>query len=151
MAVAANVTQSAFCRLDEVLLTFGALTMEYRDLRDNRGGDRVACDAILHSLEKRWANADQDIFIAAVVLNPFFKHAPFKGLSRFQPTNIHSLFIMLWNRFFPEDRAPVTLHQNVLDYLRETGDFMTLQTTKMACLGISEQKVFFFPYGNYTS
>ena len=32
LAVAANVTQSAFCRLDEVLLTFGALMMNYKDL-----------------------------------------------------------------------------------------------------------------------
>lgn len=28
-------------------------------------------EKILESLEKRWAAADQDIFIAAVVLNPF--------------------------------------------------------------------------------
>ena len=141
MAVAANVTQSAFCRLDEVLLTFGALTMEYQDLRDTRGGDRIACTAILDSLEKRWANADQNVLIAAVILNPFFKHSPFKALSRFQPANIYNLFVILWNRFFPGQHSPLTLYQNVIDYLREKGDFMTLQATVKVCLDMSEGKV----------
>ena len=40
LAIAANITQSAFCRLDEVLLTFGALTITYADLRDRCGGDQ---------------------------------------------------------------------------------------------------------------
>ena len=141
LAIAANVTQSAFCRVDEVLLTFGALVMDYTDLRDNRGGDLTACNAVLSSLEKRWANTDQDVFIAAVVLNPFFKHMPFKPLRRFQPANIYSLFVTLWNRFFPGQVAPIALYQNVIDYLREMGDFMTLDVSVAACLQISEQKV----------
>lgn len=141
LAIAANVTQSAFCRLDEVLLTFGALTMEYKDLRDNHGGDQVACNAILGSLEKRWANADQAVFIAAVILNPFFKHTPFTLIPLFQPTNIYNLFLVLWGRFFPGRIAPVALFQNVLDYLRGTGEFATLNQTVTACLKISEQKV----------
>jgi len=144
LAIAANVTQSAFCRLDEVLLTFGALMMDYKDLRDNRGGDQVACNAVLNSLEKRWANADQDVFIAAVILNPFFKHAPFKPLSRFQPASIYNLFAILWNRFFSEQAAPLSLYKNVLDYLRETGDFMTLRVSVMTCLKLSEQQVICF-------
>lgn len=151
LAIAANVTQSAFCRLDEVLLTFGALMMEYRDLRDNCGGDQVACDAVLYSLEKRWANTNQDIFIAAVVLNPFFKHMPFKALSRFQPANIYNLFLILWDRFFPGDPAPPTLYRNVLDYLREMGDFTTLGKTMAACLVLSERKVVCFLVINYPS
>ena len=149
LAVAANVTQSAFCRLDEVLLTFGALAMEYTDLRDRRGGDQVACNAILSSLEKRWANTDQDVFIAAVILNPFFKHMPFKPLSCFQPANVYNLFKTLWKRFFFGDQAPVTLYQNVIDYLRETGDFLTLEAARAASLNISERKVMCFIIVNY--
>lgn len=144
LAVAANITQSTFCRIDEVLLTFGALTMEYKDLRDNRDGDEVACNAILNSLERRWANTDQDVFVAAVILNPFFKHTPFKPLPRFQPANIYNLFVVLWNRFFPGQPAPVTLYGNVLDYLRERGDFVTLNASVVACLDMSNQKVIHF-------
>jgi hypothetical protein len=141
LAVAANVTQSVFCRLDEVLLTFGALTMEYQDLRDTCGGDQVACNAILGSLKKRWANADQNVLIAAVILNPFFKHSPFKALLRFQPANIYNLFVILWDHFFLGQRAPIALYQNVIDYLRENGKFTTLPMAIKVCLNISKQKV----------
>ena len=150
LAVAANVTQSAFCRLDEVLLTFGALTMQYKDLRANKNGDLVVCDAILHSLEKRWSNADQDVFIAAVILNPFFKHRPFKPLHRFRPASIYQLFLKLWTRFFPEEAAPIaTLYENVIDYMKETGDFVALSSSVMACLDMSERKVIYFAMLNH--
>lgn len=142
LAIAANVTQSTFCRLDEVLLTFSALMLNYRDLRDRGVGDRVACDAILASLEKRWSNADQEVLIAAVILNPFFKHQPFKPLQRFQPANVYNLFIQLWARFFPQEPIPKTaLYQNVIHYLRGMGDFQPLGQCVSACFNISEQLV----------
>lgn len=144
LAITANVTQSAFCRVDEVLLMFGALTLQYQNLRTTHG-DQTACDAILNGLKKRWLNTDQDTFIAAVVLNPFFKHRPFKPLQRFRPASIYELFITLWTRFFPNEDPPlVALYQNVIDYMRETGDFMMLQTSVTACLHISVQKVIYF-------
>lgn len=142
LAIAANVTQSMFCRLDEVLLTFGALMLSYRNLRGQPNGDRAACDAILASLERRWSNADQEVFIAAVILNPFFKHQPFKTLPRFQPAKIYDSFIQLWMRFFPRDPIPtVDLYQNVLDYVRGVGGFQPLRQCVTACLGMSEQLV----------
>ena len=141
LAVTANVMQSAFCRLDEVLLTFGALMMNYKDLQDQRGGDRVACNATLVSLEKRWSNLDQDVLIAAVILNPFFKHKLFKLLPRFQPANIYHSFLRLWNRFFPKESTPAVLYQNVIHYLWEMGDFQPLENCVTACLTISEQMV----------
>lgn len=70
LAIAANVTQAAFCCLDTVLLTFGFLVMQYKRMSDE--GDRIASHSIISSLEKRWMAADQDIFIAAVIVNPFF-------------------------------------------------------------------------------
>lgn len=33
LAVAANITQASFCRLDEVLLTFGYLVMQYQQMQ----------------------------------------------------------------------------------------------------------------------
>ncbi|KAF8491218.1 hypothetical protein F5888DRAFT_1581643, partial [Russula emetica] len=70
LVVANNIAQSAHCRLDQVLLMFGLLVMKYTDLKLREPNDATACDAILNSLEMRWANADQDVFIAAVLLNP---------------------------------------------------------------------------------
>jgi hypothetical protein len=142
LAIAANVTQSAFCRVDEVLLTFGALTLEYTDLRDSNDGDQTACDAILNSLEKRWSNTDQDVFIAAVILNPFFKHRPFNPIPHFQPATIYNSFLRLWVRFFPGEPAPrVALYENVVDYMTESGAFSTLGDALTACIDIYAQKV----------
>jgi hypothetical protein len=124
--------------------------MEYNDLRDRCGGDQVACNAVLRSLEKRWANSDQDVLIAAVILNPFFKNMPFKPLSRFQPGNIYNLLLILWNRFFPEKPPPISLYKNVLDYLRDTGDFNGLGTSVSACLTMAAQRVINFPVSSYS-
>ena len=70
LAIAANVTQAAFCHLDTVLLTFGFLVMQYQHMADE--ADRTASTSIISSLEKHWMAADQDIFIATVIVNPFF-------------------------------------------------------------------------------
>ena len=43
----------------------------------------LGCSAILDSIEKRWAKADQDIFITAVILNPFVKMAAFSPQVQF--------------------------------------------------------------------
>lgn len=116
--------------------------LQYKDLKESKRGDKEACGAILNSLEKRWSNTDQDVFIAAVILNPFFKHKPFKPLNRFQPASIYDSFLRLWGRFFPEEDLPrVTLYENVLDYLTEKGAFSTLGAAVTACLDISARKV----------
>ena len=152
LAIAANVTQSAFCRVDEVLLTFGSLVLEYKNLRDNRDGDGVACDAILSSLEKRWSNTEQEVFIAAVVLNPFFKHRPFKPTARFQPATVYQSFLQLWGRFFPGEESPrVSLYENVIDYLTGTGVFATLGATVELNLDISARKVIHLTIVDYQS
>ena len=77
LAVATNIAQSAHCRLDQVLLMFGLLHHRYTTLKDQQPKDERACNAILESLERCWAKADQDVFIAAVILNPLHKIAPF--------------------------------------------------------------------------
>ena len=71
LAIAANVTQTASCRLDTVLLTFGFLVMQYQKLTDI--DDLTASTSIISSLEKRWMAADQDIFIATVIVNSFYR------------------------------------------------------------------------------
>ena len=52
LVIAANITQAAFCRMDEVLLTFGSLFVQYHKM----GDDKDVQDAILSSLKKCWAN-----------------------------------------------------------------------------------------------
>lgn len=71
LAIAANVTQSTHCRLDEVLLIFGTLVMEYCKLTDP--DDIPVRDALMSSIERQWEKSDQDVFVACIILNPFIK------------------------------------------------------------------------------
>lgn len=73
LAIAANITQSGHCRLDDVLLTFAALVMRYRDLNDAEDSEGPVKQALIGSIERRWGKADRDVFLAAVILNPFIK------------------------------------------------------------------------------
>ncbi len=75
LAIAANITQSGHCRLDNVLLTFGALVLQYKDLNDE--DELPVKQALIESIEKRWWKADRDVFVAAVILNPFIKVRPY--------------------------------------------------------------------------
>ncbi|KAJ6572632.1 hypothetical protein B0H10DRAFT_1670231, partial [Mycena sp. CBHHK59/15] len=114
LAVAANVTQSAFCRLDQVLLTLGRLVMQYSALDDLE--DANGRDVIIASLEQRWAKSDQDVFIAAVLLNPFFKTGPFAPRQDFAFAGIHQLFAHLWMRFNKTNTAPPDLYATSMAY-----------------------------------
>src|SRR5271170_974873 len=98
LAIATNITQASFCRLDQVLMTFGHLTMQYKSMTDV--DDVVGCNAIIASLEARWATADQEIFIAAVVLNPFYQSTPFSALQFLTNAGIYSMLSRLWERFY---------------------------------------------------
>ena len=99
LAVAAKLTQGDVCRMDQVLLTLGYLSMQYTKLLED-DEDRPRATAIINSIEKRWAAADQEVFIAAVVLNPFFKTIPFANHISLTNAGIHTLLERLWLRFF---------------------------------------------------
>lgn len=98
MAIAANVVQDSFCRLDQVLLTFGFLLMKYRDEKMNE--DPVGRDAIIASIEARWAKSDQEVFVCAVLVNPFYRTTPFASLQCFNRAQIRVLLTRLYTRFY---------------------------------------------------
>lgn len=126
LAIAANITQAAHCRLDTVLLTFGSLVARYRVMLNPE--DIVGCTAILKSLEKRWLAADQAVFIAAVIVNPFFWATPFAPSPRFINAHIKSLLASLYFRFF-QSQPPDVFHSELHDYLMGSGQYRELQST----------------------
>lgn len=73
LAIANNVAQAGHCRIDHITLTLGNL---FRIYQNPAFDDRMRV-AIHGSLEKRWAAADQDVFILAAFLNPYIRHQPF--------------------------------------------------------------------------
>jgi hypothetical protein len=59
---------------------------------------------ILESLEKRWAKSGQDAFIAAVYLNPFFRHRLFnQSEPALRPLGLYPMLKRLFNRVFPHE------------------------------------------------
>jgi len=76
LAIAANVAQASGTRLDHVLLMLGNLVRIFSLEECNFDEDLKA--GIISSLEKRWKKADQDVFITAVMLNPFIRASLFK-------------------------------------------------------------------------
>jgi hypothetical protein len=65
LAIANNVTQARYTRLDHIGLTLGNLYQIYSNLSI----EAPIHDRVLGSLEKRWQAADQDVFILAIHLH----------------------------------------------------------------------------------
>ncbi|KAH8101722.1 ribonuclease H-like domain-containing protein [Cristinia sonorae] len=98
LAVAANLMQGSSTRLDQVLLTLANL---YRIFSDpiHDAEVRVGVQA---SLQKRWAkNADQDVFILAVFLNPYIRNKLFRpGNPRLTSLELYGMASRVYGRVF---------------------------------------------------
>ncbi|KAI9063901.1 hypothetical protein FKP32DRAFT_1564653 [Trametes sanguinea] len=124
LAIAANVAQTAHCRLDQVLLTFGFLYHRFSNLPPDVS-DAAATSAVCDSIEERWRKADQAVFVAAVVLNPVYMLQPFAGIPELSVMQLQTLLSQLWTRFFSSP-APLELRQDLKDYLNKSGHFEVL-------------------------
>ena len=103
--------------------------------------DLVGCTAILMSLEKRWLVADQSVFIAAVIINPFFRVTPFtRDDGRFITAHIKSLLVSLYLRFF-QSPPPTIFHTELHDYLMGSGQYRELESTCTVHILQSKQEV----------
>lgn len=89
--------------------------------------DILGHTAILNSLEKRWAAAEQDIFIAAVIVNPLYQATPFASLPRFTNARIKYLLASLYSRFFDEQDVPSHFYTELHDFLMASGQYDRLE------------------------
>ncbi|KAF8844642.1 hypothetical protein BDN67DRAFT_666973 [Paxillus ammoniavirescens] len=97
LAIAANATQSDFTRLDVVLATLVNL---YRQFLEPTL-DLAVRTAVLASIEKRWAKSDQQIFILALVLNPYIRASAFSRTSPYRmPDKLWDLARKAFLRFY---------------------------------------------------
>jgi len=103
--------------LDHVLLTLGNLFHIY----SNPKLDPVMGTRILESLEKRWSAADQDVFIIAVLFNPYIRHQCFsrKALSH---ADLYDMAERVYKRVFQED-PDVAFLQAFTDYYNAEGEY----------------------------
>ncbi|KAH9014996.1 hypothetical protein EDB85DRAFT_1814020, partial [Lactarius pseudohatsudake] len=143
LAVAANITQSSHCRLDEVLMTFASLAMQYSRLTDVDDAD--VQKALLASIEKRWEASDQNVFVASVILNPFLKIDPFKRDARLISLGaIHTLLSSLWARFYPSDPCPDELYEEIRHYLSSSDFYSTMPGVCQRLKASAASKACFF-------
>ncbi|KAI0719269.1 hypothetical protein C8T65DRAFT_569461, partial [Cerioporus squamosus] len=143
LAIASHITQADTCRLDDVLLTFGHLYKFYSELDDPV--DVPARTAVLRSLEKRWSKADQDVFVAATLFNPYRQRDPFNNdlIDLLAPAHVHILADRLWNRFFPHDTddSKKPTFRMVCDYLEQKGIYAHMKITMNAIAAEARSKV----------
>ncbi|KAL4078575.1 hypothetical protein V8B97DRAFT_2020987 [Scleroderma yunnanense] len=102
---------------------FGFLTLTYTEmLKDASGEDEIMITRIMDSLERCWSKSEQEVFIAAVILNPVYKTRPFARICKFTYASIYLLLVKLWKHFYSMD-PPIELQQEMMDYLQGLGDY----------------------------
>jgi hypothetical protein len=121
LAIAANITQASNTRLYHVLTTLANLYRIYSNLELEEDADVKR--QVLASLEKRWAAADQDPFIAAVILNPFLR-GDFLGRRHIGLTTIGlcNMLKRLRSRVFRVD-ADAGFQAAFMDYYSKRNEF----------------------------
>ena len=105
------------------------MIMRYKDEKMNQ--DEVSRTAIINSIEKRWAKCDQEVFVAAVIVNPFYQTMPFNAdgaeLSQWLTrAELRALFSRLYRRFF-QSEPPADFFTDMYDFLGASGKFRRLR------------------------
>ncbi|KAI4293644.1 hypothetical protein K525DRAFT_176946, partial [Schizophyllum commune Loenen D] len=123
-----NINQKDSTRADQVLLMIAGIYLQFE--AHPEPAVRVK---MLERLEKRWKDADQPVYMVALMMNPF------EGLSRFgphaglDPISCHSMVITLYRRLMnrPDNEDSPAMRQKkenelgkaFLAYLGGTGKF----------------------------
>lgn len=118
LTIANNVTQATHTQLDYVSLTLGNLYHIY----SNNNFNATIQDKILGSLEKRWATADQDIFILAIFLNPYICHCCF-STTALSHADIYNMAEHVYHHVFKED-VGLDFLCAFMDYYNEEGEYL---------------------------
>ncbi|KAG1752181.1 hypothetical protein EDB19DRAFT_1627844, partial [Suillus lakei] len=123
IALMTNVHQAAHSKPEHIPISFGFLYYRYSKVGDEF--DLVARNAVLESAERRWAQVDQEVFIAAVIVDPLYKDKPFKNIPLTTRAGLMSLFSCLWTRFYG-GVPPLELFTDLDNYLKSSPEFQPL-------------------------
>lgn len=118
LAIASNITQASHTRLDHVLLTLANLFRIYSKAEI----DGPSCAKIIRSIEKRWAKADQDVFIAATFLNPYIRKRCFNP-AVLTESSLYNLIERVFERLF-EKKGDLALLRAFTDYAKGVSEFL---------------------------
>ncbi|EKM49170.1 uncharacterized protein PHACADRAFT_201944 [Phanerochaete carnosa HHB-10118-sp] len=96
---------------------------------------------MLNAIEARWKKADQDAFIAALILNPFHKTRPLQPLFSFSVGGVYALLSCLWEHFYTVPVPVTDLLEDVQEYLMKSGHFADIQSWQHSiCLAAEAMK-----------
>lgn len=111
-------------------MLLGKLYKVYKELRDNNCQDNGVNEdmhpvtSIIKSIEKRWAKADQDLFIACLFLNPLIDFQ-LVNQSTLPMGIVFGIIRRLYSRVFKlnESADPALLISNIMDYRYRRGHY----------------------------
>ncbi|KAH7922722.1 hypothetical protein BV22DRAFT_1106461 [Leucogyrophana mollusca] len=117
LAIAANILQANDTRLDITILVFANVYRIY----NNPSPDDTIQQHVQSSLEKCWN--DQDVFIAAIVMNPFIRAKLFvPGRPELTPLGLYGIVKGVFERMFRKS-PDFAFYRTFLDYLNEQEEF----------------------------
>ncbi|KAG1724413.1 hypothetical protein EDB19DRAFT_1644614, partial [Suillus lakei] len=108
-----NIHQAAQARPEHIMISFGFLHCCYSKVEN--ATDLAACTAVLASAECCWGQCDQEVFIAAVIVNPSYKISPFQKIPLTTCVGLAALFRCLWSCFYSSD-APLDLYTGLYEW-----------------------------------
>jgi len=128
--IATLVLQAPDAKLPVVPITLGNLYCIF----SNSDLDVNVCNAVHESLEKRWAKVDQDVFIAALLMNPYIRGKCLGSGSLFlTPAGLYGIVKHTYEQVMRK-AAELDLHQAFHDYMANANEFsaedMTLDDMK---------------------
>lgn len=143
-AIATNIAQTDFACLHIILLTMANLYCIFSSPQM----DPAVRDGDLASLEKRWANADQDIFILCLILNPYIRTDAFHPNSPFRTMNgVWPIFRAAYVRMYdvePDLECQTALSQHLQQLGNWTDESMSLKEHEE----LANKSVHHFSYRN---
>jgi hypothetical protein len=116
LAAAANVTQADHANLGTVLLTLAYLYQVFDDI----DMDEQVRERIQSSIERRWKKVDREMFILALVFNPYIRTDAFAETSTFRSIGtLYPIVVHAYKRLFNTTEEPnAEFRRAFSDYLR---------------------------------
>lgn len=124
-----------------MLLTLGNLLRIYSDPALDLG----VRQGILASLEKRWATADQEVFILAVFLNLYIRSRCF-SLAALPEAAMYNLLARVFERLFVGHKADIDLLKAFTDYCRSQQEFSSERMSLQMMAEMHQSSVSFLQY-----
>ncbi|KAG2360241.1 ribonuclease H-like domain-containing protein, partial [Suillus spraguei] len=133
-----NVHQAAQARPENVAISFGFLHFHYSKIDNDT--DLAAHTAVLASIKRCWEQCNLEVFIAAIIMNPFYKVSPFQNVPLTTRAGLATLFACLWHHFYNTNDVPLNLYMDLDDYLNSSHDFTYMDNYKLSLLYRAEKE-----------